>query len=114
MPELFRCRPEPLESLVRSVFLALGAPPEPAAESARHLIRANLSGHDSHGVIRVPQYAAQAGAGDLAPAELPAIVHETAGTALVDARRGLGLYSTMFALDWALKRAPGQGIAAVA
>src|SRR3954464_685594 len=62
MPELFRCRPEPLESLVRSVFLALGAPPEPAAESARHLIRANLSGHDSHGVIRVPQYAAQAAA----------------------------------------------------
>ena len=29
-----------------------------AAASARYLVSANLSGHDSHGVVRVPRYAA--------------------------------------------------------
>ncbi len=114
MSQIYRCRPEALESLVHGVFSAMGAPLEPAAESARHLVRSNLSGHDSHGVIRVAQYVAQTAAGDIAPGELPVIERETAGTALIDARRSLGLYSTMFALDWALERAARQGVAAAA
>ena len=58
---------EALERLVREIFQALGAPPIPAAESARHLLRSNLSGHDSHGVIRMAQYVAQSEAGEIAP-----------------------------------------------
>jgi LDH2 family malate/lactate/ureidoglycolate dehydrogenase len=101
-----------LEKLVREIFQALGALPAPASESARHLLRSNLSGHDSHGVIRMAQYVAQTEAGEIAPSAMPVVARETGATALIDARRSLGLYSTMFALDWAIARARRHGIAA--
>ena len=34
---------------------------------AEHLVAANLAGHDSHGVIRVPQYVDAIDAGNLKP-----------------------------------------------
>ena len=104
----------PLETFVQGVCRALGADAEIAAAVARHLVRANLSGHDSHGVIRVPQYVAQAASGELHPEARPVILRENAVTALVDARRGFGHYSTAWALDWAMGRAREHGIAAAA
>lgn len=109
-----RCRPEPLERFAADFFGALGAARDVATEAARHLVRANLSGHDSHGVIRIPQYGSQAQSGELRPGERPVISRETGATALIDARRSVGLYSTRFALDWAMAHARQFGIAAAA
>lgn len=53
------CAAEPLETFVRETCCALGTPEDIAAEVAHHLVRANLSGHDSHGVLRLPWYASQ-------------------------------------------------------
>ena len=114
MAESYICLPEPLTAFVRDVFRAMGADAEIAGEVARHLVRANLSGHDSHGVIRVPQYVAQAESGELDPAAHPTMRTETAVTALIDARRGFGHYSTAWALDWAMTHAAQHGIAAAA
>ena len=100
-----------LEDFMGRVCQAMGADLDVAGEVARHLVEANLSGHDSHGVIRVAQYLAQAEKGDLIPAARPAIIRETETTALIDARRGFGQFSTAFALDWALKRAERFGVA---
>jgi uncharacterized oxidoreductase len=61
-------RAKTLTAFVQSVFAAMGADTEIATEVAQHLVRANLSGHDSHGVIRVPQYVIQAERGELDPA----------------------------------------------
>jgi hydroxycarboxylate dehydrogenase B len=103
-----------LRNFSRDVFHRLGADQDVAAEVARHLVRANLSGHDSHGVIRVPKYVAQADRGELTPAARPALAHETDVTALVDGHRGFGHFATAFALDWALAKAHQRGLAAVA
>ena len=92
----------------------MGADTEIATEVSRHLVRSNLSGHDSHGVIRVPQYVAQAENGELDPTAHPTLLKETAVTALIDARRGFGHYSTAWALDWAMEHAQEHGIAAAA
>ncbi len=46
-----------LESTATRIFQGLGASPGDAAWIARLLVLANLRGHDSHGVIRIPQYA---------------------------------------------------------
>ncbi|MBI4572768.1 MAG: Ldh family oxidoreductase, partial [candidate division NC10 bacterium] len=43
---------EPLEALAREIFRAIQVPPHGAAWMAKLLVRANLRGHDSHGVIR--------------------------------------------------------------
>ena len=112
--ETSRFSPSALEGFVAGVFRAMRADDDVAAEVARHLVRANLSGHDSHGVIRVPKYVAQADRGELLPAARPAIVHETHVTGLIDGHRGFGHFATAFALDWALTRARHQGLAAAA
>jgi uncharacterized oxidoreductase len=114
MPDAVLCPPEPLRAFVAGVARAMGADPDVASELARHLVGSNLAGHDSHGVIRVPQYVDDADRGLIAPAARPALVREGPVAALVDARRGFGQYSTMFALEWAMARARGPGVAMVA
>ena len=47
---------EKLQSFARSLFEAGGVPADEAAIVAGSLVDANLCGHDSHGVIRIPQY----------------------------------------------------------
>jgi len=46
---------EPLESLASEIFRKVGVPASGAAWMATLLVRSNLRGHDSHGVIRIPQ-----------------------------------------------------------
>jgi uncharacterized oxidoreductase len=105
------CPAAPLEAFVRGVLGGLGADAGVAAEVARHLVRSNLSGHDSHGVILLPAYVAQADRGQLAPAARPVLLRESEVAALVDARRGFGQFSTMHAMEWAIARAPRHGVA---
>ena len=45
-----------LEDLVREIFLRQDCSPAESARIALYLVRSNLTGHDSHGVIRVPRY----------------------------------------------------------
>src|SRR6266446_3723058 len=45
-----------LERLAADIFAARDVPRDDAEWIATLLVRANLRGHDSHGVIRVPQY----------------------------------------------------------
>jgi len=114
MSDSVSCAPDALERFVKDVFQGMGADEDVAGEVAHHLVRSNLSGHDSHGVIRVPQYVAQAEEGSLVPGARPTIARESPVTALIDAHRGFGHYSTAFALDWAMRRARQHGIAATA
>jgi uncharacterized oxidoreductase len=93
---------------------AMGAAAEVAAEVARHLVSANLAGHDSHGVLRWSQYVAELDSGALDPAAVPELLHESSVTALFDARHGFGQHSTMEAAEWALAHARQHGIAAAA
>ncbi|MEC7567073.1 MAG: Ldh family oxidoreductase, partial [Planctomycetota bacterium] len=45
-----------LQDLTTQVFGQVGSHQEEAECVARHLVTANLCGHDSHGVIRIPRY----------------------------------------------------------
>jgi uncharacterized oxidoreductase len=93
---------------------AMGAPADVAAEVARHLARANLSGHDSHGVLRWSQYVRELDQGQLDPGARPEVLRESAVTALFDARRGFGQHSTMRVAEWVAAHAREHGIAAAA
>jgi LDH2 family malate/lactate/ureidoglycolate dehydrogenase len=96
------------------VVAAMGAPEVVANEVARHLVGANLSGQDSHGVLRLPQYAGQVDRGELHPAAMPRIIRETVATAIVDAQRGFGHYAAHVALDVAAQKARHGGIGCAA
>ena len=108
------CPPDPLREFVAAVARGMGADSEVSAELARHLVGSNLAGHDSHGVIRVPQYVGDTDQGVIVPSARPVIARETPVAALVDAGRGFGQHSTMFALEWAMARARQHGVAMVA
>jgi hydroxycarboxylate dehydrogenase B len=101
-----------LVAFAAAVLRAIGADPEIAAEVARHLVGANLAGHDSHGVFRLIQYANQVEAGELVPDARPELRKEGPTLALFDARRGFGQWSTRKALEWSMTRAREHGVAA--
>ena len=61
-----------LTALTMSVFLAARSEEAEARAIAENLVTANLMGHDSHGVILVPQYVDEALDGRLTPAQASA------------------------------------------
>jgi uncharacterized oxidoreductase len=114
MREFHCCPPEPLHRFVAALFGGVGADQDIAEEVGRHLVNANLSEHDSHGVIRVAQYFEQIAKGALHPNARPEIIQGTSVTALIDGHKGMGHFVTSFALDWAIRQAGQHGLAAAA
>jgi uncharacterized oxidoreductase len=104
---------EPLEALTRGIFEKIGVPPAGAAWMARLLVRANLRGHDSHGVIRIPQYIASWKKGDADPKAEPVIVQEGPATALLDGKLGFGQITAQRGMEVAMAKAAAIGVAAV-
>ena len=49
-------RADTLRGLIAPIFTAAGCDAAEAGRIGHHLVSANLAGHDSHGVIRVPRY----------------------------------------------------------
>ena len=112
MPDLRLVPHVPLQGFVRQIFRSMGADEDVALEVASHLVRSNLSGHDSHGVMRMAQYVRQFDSGVLAPSARPVVIREAGAAAVIDAQRGVGQFSTTFGLDWAIRRAEKNGVAA--
>jgi uncharacterized oxidoreductase len=105
--------PAQLEPLATRIFAALGAPDADARWIATLLVRANLRGHDSHGVIRIPQYVGAARKGEANPRPKLAVVQDTATTAVVDGDLGFGQVVARHATEVALEKAGRHGLAAV-
>src|SRR5437764_1111573 len=79
-----------LERLAADIFAARDVPGDDARWIAALLVRANLRGHDSHGVIRVPQYCAALAAGHLNATPKIALVVDTASVVVLDGDFGFG------------------------
>ena len=75
---------ERLRAFSASIFTALGVPNGDAELVADQLVDANLTGFDSHGVIRIPIYARGIKMGAVKPGSEVRIVSETPSTAVVD------------------------------
>lgn len=101
---------ETLDRFSRSLFEAVGAPPDEAATVSDVLVRANLSGHDSHGVIRIPQYCQFVRSGHIVPGAPVTTLRETATTALFDAGWGFGQVGMTRALGAAFERVREAGL----
>lgn len=104
---------EKLEKIAFHLFGAAGAPEEHSRIVAKHLADNNLTGHDSHGFIRVIQYLQQIKDGLLFPAAIPEIVRESPATAQIDGHRGFGQVVAKFSTELAIKKAKEQGVSSV-
>lgn len=106
-------KPEELKQASSEVFKAAGTPPMEADLVADFLVRANLAGHDSHGVIRVIQYLEEIKAGRLVPGAAIQIVEETPSTAIIDGNWGFGQVIGKRSMEIAIEKAQTQNISIV-
>jgi uncharacterized oxidoreductase len=104
-------RPDVLLDFARRLFVAAGVPADDAETVARSLVDANLCGHDSHGVIRVPQYVGFVREKKLLPGADLTAIRETPAILAADANWGLGQVQAYRLLDRLLPKAKALGIA---
>ena len=93
---------------------AIGATSEEARIVGDHLVCANLAGHDSHGMIRIPQYYAHAKEGRLALGQEIRVERDTSTTAIIDGASTWGPVVATRAVDLAIEKASAHALAAVA
>jgi uncharacterized oxidoreductase len=103
-----------LVRIVEDVFAALGSRPEERHRVARYLVEANLVGHDSHGVIRVPAYVDWVRAGKVVVNQETKIVFENDVIAIVDGQFGFGQVMGEEAMRIGIAKAARHGVSVVA
>ncbi|MGG5811307.1 malate/lactate/ureidoglycolate dehydrogenase [Falsiroseomonas sp. CW058] len=112
-PSYIRIPAATLEAFIAAIFEGAGCD---AAESRRistHLLGANLAGHDSHGVVRVPRYVEWHQAGFVLKGQTAEVVTDGGCFALLDGRFGFGQTVAPQAVELGIARALQHGIAVV-
>jgi len=102
-----------LKKLVSKVLMAANATQANAKVVAEHLVSANLSGVDTHGVWQLPGYISAIQAGELVPAAQPEILQETATSALVTGNWTFGQVAAKFAMEKAIAKVAKYDLALV-
>ncbi len=94
-----------LRTLSTSIFTGLGVPKKDAKLVADLLVDANLTGFDSHGVIRIPIYTKGIKMGAVKPGAEIKIVSETSSTAVIDGGWNLGQVVAKYAMNVCIEKA---------
>src|SRR4029077_17697272 len=101
-----------LSDIANALLQAAGASAEEAATIARYNIGANLVGHDSHGIILIPQYIDRIKAGHIVPGAPWEIKQETPTTTVIDGNWGFGYVVNDRAMRYTIEKAKKQNVAA--
>jgi len=108
-----RLAPAALRDLVEAGLRRAGASAEMAAATAHALVEAEAQGLGSHGVARVPQYAAHLKNGRAVGDAAASVIRSRGGAALVDAAGGLAFPACALAVAEAIRRAREFGVSFV-
>ena len=103
-----------LAGFIAAIFAKAGTSQAEGDRIAHHLIGANLTGHDSHGVIRVPRYVLWLENGSVLADRTPQIVTESATHAVLDGGYGFGQTIGPIAVDMGIAKARAAGMAVIA
>jgi len=102
-----------LERLVAAIFQAAGCEKEEARQVAHYMMDGNLTGHDSHGVIRTGRYVSWIGS-RVFPGHRLSIVSETDTIVIADGHNGFGQIIGKEATRIGIDKARKSGVAVVA
>lgn len=94
-----------LTSVGVALLKAVGVPDESARLVTRYLVDANLVGHDSHGIMRVPYYVRAIRSGRMKTDMDIEIVRETPTSAVVNGNSGIGQVVATKCMELAIKKA---------
>ena len=98
-----------LRDVTALIVRRMGSDAEETALVADHLVRANLAGHDSHGVGMLPAYVRLLQDGLLVPNQTPETVLDFGALLVLDARRGYGQHMAAESVRRAIERARTTG-----
>lgn len=104
---------EPLSQMVDGILRAAAVSEEETEIVRRHMIGANLVGHDSHGVILLPTYMDRIKRGHIVPGAKFEIVREGPTTARINGNWGFGQVVSERAMQMAIDKAKTYEVAAV-
>lgn len=99
-----------LREFAAAIIAACGSLPPEAQAVAKHLVEANLKGHDSHGVGMIPTYVRNVQAGRLHPNQHAKRVSEMGSIAVFEGGMGYGQVIAREAMDWAIGKAKETGL----
>ena len=105
--------PEFLHKTAFHIYKAKGTPEEEANIVATHQVKANLVGHDSHGMIHVPEYCERIDKGHIVPGAPFVVEQETPTTAVINGNWGFGFVVTEKATKMVIEKAKTSGVAAI-
>jgi uncharacterized oxidoreductase len=103
-----------MRAIVGATFDKAGCSEIEAKRIATRLTGANLRGHDSHGVIRVPRYASWLEEGVQVADQKVSIISETETLAIIDGHYGFGQTVGEQTVDIGIAKAKSQGMAITA
>ena len=102
-----------LRGFTASIFVAAGCAEQEATCVANHLVDANLAGHDSHGVIRIPRYVSWIDEGKVVANQRPEVVLESENMAVLDGKWGLGQVAGEIAVQMGIDKS-ANGVSVIA
>ena len=105
---------EQLVMFATEVLLSYGVPREDAGLVADSLVTADLWGHQSHGVLRLPWYSARLQAGSMKSVTEVETIIDSRAVAVLDGHDGIGQVLASRAMREAIKRAKAFGVGVVA
>jgi len=103
--------PGDLREFSVSVLRKMTVPPEDAEIVAAALIDAELSGLDTHGAIRLPQYVSLIKEGTVNPRSEVKVIRESSFHTLLDNDFGLGFLGSVKAVNLCMEKAKKIGVA---
>jgi uncharacterized oxidoreductase len=109
-----RIQHDRLRKLATTIFTAAGCHETEAERIGHYLVEANLAGHDSHGVLRIPSYADWLRTGKVYANKVLKVVFENDVIAVVDGEFGFGQTLGEQAMKLGIAKSERHGVAVVA
>ena len=103
-----------LTDLTATIFKAVGCNDNEADVIAKRLVNANLSGHDSHGIIRIAKYVDWIEQGGAVINPEIDVLTDNGSVVVVDGKWGMGQSIGEQTMNLAIERAREHGVAVVA
>ncbi len=100
-----------LTDFATGLLVAAGVASPDAQAISESLVGANLRGHDSHGVVRIPDYVDQMQRGELVAGAPFEVLRETAAMIAADAHLGFGQLQCAKLIEQLVPKARALGIA---
>ncbi|MEI8153065.1 MAG: Ldh family oxidoreductase [Hyphomicrobiales bacterium] len=111
MAEQITIKADVLRDFTRDVFRKAGLVDQQAAQTAAVLVWADLRGHPSHGVIRIPTYTGWIASGQIDVKARPKIVLSKGAVVRIDGEGAIGPAAMVPAADAATARAREHAVA---